>query len=664
MQKAGARFAALCWIVGIVVIIAQCQIARAGWTGLINGVGNGWAGVNVRSSTSHTNQVTTLQNTASPSASITPATGYKTNGPLPTGASTATYSRIKGLPGGIWQASAHSSNGDGTDDAELEGQAPITPADCATINFTSQINQSQGEFNSNGNTGTITVNATASGGTALWLRGFEFDGDVSNIPPDDPTTVQNESVVFLQQNGTLRFNALLVGPFDYGDASNGCPLIIPFTLVSSNLENLIFVSDAVTLSLPLVIQCPPDVTVKCSDPITYPSISYAGCAVNISFNPPLPPAGYFAPGSFPIGSTPVTVTATDQDGNMTNCTFNVTVLGTPPVPPALPTLTGQTSVQVPIPVASQVCGGAIYQIKGSTTNATSYTTQGTFTVYWTFDDGHGDVVTTNQTVIVHSTAPPVPPAIPDAIGECSVTVSNVPVAVDPVFGNVSGTTANPLIYTTQGTNYITWTFTDVNSNTSTAIQRVIVHDDIPPVKPILPTLTYNLCSSGGSVYPTPPTTTDNCANIVTGTNVTQFPITTLGTNVVTWSFSDGHGNTTTANQNIILIGLSFAGFYSPVGGTNGTCSSPLTSANLGSVLPIKFDIFCGTNPITSGPPPIVQIQAYAKNCNPGTNVVTQAAQYQNNWHYNWDTTSFGKGVYKVIVVLPDGSSQYFFVSLK
>jgi hypothetical protein len=131
-----------------------------------------------------------------------------------------------------------------------------------------------------------------------------------------------------------------------------------------------------------------------------------------------------------------------------------------------------------------------------------------------------------------------------------------------------------------------------------------------------------------------------------------------------WTFTDGNGNKTTANQNIIVTGLTFAGFYSPVGGTNGTCQQPLTSANLGSVLPTKFDIFCGTNPITSGTPPIVQIQAYAKNCTPSTNVVTQPAAYQNNWHYNWDTTGFAKGTYKVIVVLPDGSSQYYFVSLK
>jgi hypothetical protein len=667
MQKVRLSFTTICWLVAIVVILAECRTARAGSSGSVNGLGNGSVWSSVKSKTGVSNFVQTAQGTVLPGAIISNslAIGFTKSGLLPSGASSLSFSQIRGEKGGILlKGTNHATTGDSDDNPELQSQVTITPVDCASVGFSSQLNQSQAEFNANGNSGTITVDATASGGTALWLRGYEYDGPLTNIPVADPTSASNACVEFLKQNGRLLFNTLLVGPFDYGDSSNSCPLILPFTLVSSNLENLIFLADTATLSFPMVLQCPPDVNVQCSDPIYYPAVSFAGCgAVTIVFNPPLPePAGYFPAGAFPIGTTPVTVTATDSEGNTTNCTFTVTVVGTLPIPPPLPTVTAQMSVTLTNPVATQVCGGATNWIIGTTTNATTYNTQGTFTVYWTFDDGHGDVVTTNQTVIVHSTAPPVPPVIPDAIGQCSVTVTSAPVAVDPVFGNVSGQTTNSLSYTTQGTNYITWTFTDVNNNTSTAIQRVIVHDSIPPVKPTLPDVSYSVCS-GGSVYPTPPTTTDNCAGVVTGTNLTSFPITTLGTNVVTWSFSDGNGNTTTAKQNIILSGLSFAGFYSPVGGTGGTCSSPLTTANRGNSLPIKFDMFCGTNLITSGTPPLVQIQAYAKNCNPGIDVVSQPAQYQNTWHYNWNTTN-APGVYKVIVVLPDGSSHYFFVSVK
>src|SRR5262245_26207494 len=87
------------------IMLACSQKAQGGWTGVINGVGTGWAGVHVESSTHYTNRATTLTNTGLPSAIIaTNTTGYKTNAPLPSGAATITYSRIKGLAGGIWQA--------------------------------------------------------------------------------------------------------------------------------------------------------------------------------------------------------------------------------------------------------------------------------------------------------------------------------------------------------------------------------------------------------------------------------------------------------------------------------------------------------------------------------------------------------------------------------
>ncbi|MBQ4822861.1 gliding motility-associated C-terminal domain-containing protein, partial [Aquimarina sp. MMG016] len=47
--------------------------------------------------------------------------------------------------------------------------------------------------------------------------------------------------------------------------------------------------------------------------------------------------------------------------------------------------------------------------------------------------------------------------------------------------------------------------------------------------------------------------TDGCGSVtITGTTTTSFPITTLGTTVVTWTFTDASGNATTANQNVIV----------------------------------------------------------------------------------------------------------------
>src|SRR5262249_32631606 len=151
------------------------------------------------------------------------------------------------------------------DGAELEHNATITPADCASIVFDSIINQSQEEFETNGHAATITVNASATAGTALWLRGYEYGGDMADVPPDDPNTVENESIEFLKAHGQVKFETLILGPFEFGGTN--CPLIVPFTLQSSNLENFFFAADGVAKSLPLAIQCPPDVVVNCGQPV-------------------------------------------------------------------------------------------------------------------------------------------------------------------------------------------------------------------------------------------------------------------------------------------------------------------------------------------------------------------------------------------------------------
>jgi hypothetical protein len=438
-----------------------------------------------------------------PSATIAPFAGYTYQGNSPSGASVNSHSRIKGLPGGIWQAATAAYSGDGADNPELQARVNVVPAVCAGLDMDTSINVA--EFNANGNSGKISVNAHGTGGTALWFRGFEYTGDPNLIPPDDPNTVQNESIEFLKANGVWKFETVLLGPFDFGGAD--CPLIIPFTLDSGNLNNLYFAADGVALTVPFSIQCPPDVNASCGHAVNYPPVHVSGgCGTNaLSFSP--------TNGSvFPVGTTPVTVTATDESGNTVSCGFNV-----------------------------------------------------------------------------------------------------------------------------------------------------IVADNKAPVPPPLPDIVSSACS-GASVTPPIPVATDNCAGSVLGTTTTPFPITALGTTIVTWSFNDGNGNISTATQKVIINGLTFQGFYSPVGGTNGTCSKPLTTVNGGKVLPIKFDMLCGGTFITSGPAPVVKIQSWV-NCAFVSEPISVNAVYQNNWHFNWDTTGYAKGIYKVIVILPDGSSHYFFVAV-
>src|SRR5207248_2920645 len=94
---------------------------------------------------------------------------------------------------------------------------------------------------------------------------------------------------------------------------------------------------------------------------------------------------------------------------------------------------------------------------------------------------------------------------------------------------------------------IHWSFDDGNGNTSTANQNVVIKDVTAPVAPVLADVTGE-CSATATV----PTAVDNCAGIVMGTTADALTYTTQGTHVIHWSFSDGNGNISTTNQNVIV----------------------------------------------------------------------------------------------------------------
>src|SRR5205085_1413393 len=152
----------------IVLFACLSQTAKGGWTGSMNGVGFGWASVNVTSSTLITNLVK-CPSTNLPSAAMTNTDGYIAGGPLPGGASAATVALIKGTNGYKWKATTLGSNGDKTDNSTLDKRVKINPSDCAFLDMESAANIAP-----DGKSGMLTVNTKATGGTALLLRGYEY----------------------------------------------------------------------------------------------------------------------------------------------------------------------------------------------------------------------------------------------------------------------------------------------------------------------------------------------------------------------------------------------------------------------------------------------------------------------------------------------------------
>ncbi|WP_340067248.1 gliding motility-associated C-terminal domain-containing protein, partial [Ascidiimonas aurantiaca] len=225
---------------------------------------------------------------------------------------------------------------------------------------------------------------------------------------------------------------------------------------------------------------------------------------------------------------------------------------TDPVPDVanLPDVTAQCEVtSLTPPTATDNCGGTVIVTNDATLPITA---QGTTVVTWTYDDGNGNTVTQNQNVVINDTTGPAPDVanLPDVTAQCEVTSLTPPTATDNCGGTVIVTNDATLPITAQGTTVVTWTYDDGNGNTVTQNQNVVINDTTGPAPDVanLPDVTAQ-CEVTSL---TPPTATDNCGGTVIVTNDATLPINTQGTTVVTWTYDDGNGNTTTQTQNIVI----------------------------------------------------------------------------------------------------------------
>ncbi len=244
------------------------------------------------------------------------------------------------------------------------------------------------------------------------------------------------------------------------------------------------------------------------------------------------------------GEYVVTWTFNDGNGNITTVDQNVIVKDvTAPAAITLADVTGECEATVVAPTTSDNCAGTIT----ATTDAPlTYDEQGEYVVTWTFDDGNGNITTVDQNVIVKDVTAPDAITLADVTGECEATVV-APTTSDNCAGTITATTDAPLTYTGQGEYTVTWTFNDGNGNITSVDQNVIVKDVTAPEAITLADVTGE-CEATVVV----PTTSDNCAGTITATTDAPLTYTEQGEYVVTWTFNDGNGNTTTVDQNVIV----------------------------------------------------------------------------------------------------------------
>ncbi len=275
-----------------------------------------------------------------------------------------------------------------------------------------------------------------------------------------------------------------------------------------------------------------------------------------------------APASFPLGNTTVTWTVTDGSGNTATATQVVTVVDNIDPTITCPSditayadaTTNGTTVTWAAPVTSDNC--SIGSVTSSFQSGTTFTL-GTQSVTYTVIDGSGNSAVCTFNVTVLDTVSPVITNCPSDItqnndaGNCNAVV----VWTAPTFFDNSGSytvvwSHNSGDVFAVGTTTVTATVTDAAGNTTVCSFDVTVEDNEAPVVTAPSDVTVNAdagscdAASSGVVIGTP-TVSDNCGIASTTNNVpTAY---TLGSNTVTWTVTDIHGNTTIVTQTVTVL---------------------------------------------------------------------------------------------------------------
>ncbi len=268
------------------------------------------------------------------------------------------------------------------------------------------------------------------------------------------------------------------------------------------------------------------------------------------------------------GENTVTLTVTDESGNVSTCNAIVTVLDT-----IVPDLHCQNATIYldGNGVATLTNGQVLHHDHEACTVTSVWLSQSTFdcsnlgtnsvVVYGI--DNSGNIGTCNATVQVIDVNAPIPTVavLPDVVAECSAELT-APTAMDNCNGVITATTSDPVSYNTPGNYMVTWTYDDGHGNVSNQSQNIIITDVTPPVALCKNIIVY--LDNNGYVSITPNDINngsyDVCSNINLSLSNTSFSCNDIfSTQGVSLTVTDTYGNVSTC-----MAGVKVMDTISPV----------------------------------------------------------------------------------------------------
>ncbi len=320
-------------------------------------------------------------------------------------------------------------------------------------------------------------------------------------------------------------------------------------------------------------------TIVCPAPITVPAD--ASCVALVNYTAPVGvdacsisnttlTAGLGSGANFPLGTTTETYTVSDLNGNVAQCSFNITVVDLePPVISCPPSFTlniiqnlCDTLVVYPLPTATDNCSSPIVGLVSGITIGTE-AAAGFYSNTYMATDAAGNTATCSFDITIVENIDPVIACpgdltFPTAPGTCeavvtfstpSVTDVCTAVSIVQTSGPASGATLAP------GSYAVEFTATDEFNNTSICIFQLIVVDDVPPVFTcptgvLFTTAEPGLC--GANVSYSPPVATDFCGAVSVVLTSGQGPgsFFDVGTHEEIYTATDLSGNESTCTINI------------------------------------------------------------------------------------------------------------------